>query len=46
MAEQLDSLLQKIQDEAVTSAEEKANEKIAEAEKKVAEMISEAEKKS
>ena len=46
MPEKLDSLLQKIQDEAVTSAEEKANVKIAEAEKKVDEIISNAQKKA
>ena len=46
MPEQLDSLLQKIQEEAVTSAEVKAKEKISEAEEKAAKIISEAEKKA
>ncbi len=46
MPEQLDSLLQKIQEEAVTSAEAKAKEKISEAETSAAEIISDAEKKA
>jgi len=46
MPEQLDSLLQKIQEEAVTSAEEKAREKISEAETQAADIISKAKKKA
>ena len=46
MAEQLENLLQKIQDEAVTKADETAKQKISEAEKKAAEIIADAEKKA
>ena len=46
MAEQLENLLQKIQDEAVTKADETAKQKMSEAEKKASEIITEAEKKA
>ena len=46
MAEQLENLLQKIQDEAVTKADETAKQKISDAEKKAAEIIADAEKKA
>ncbi len=46
MAEQLENLLQKIQDEAVTKADKTAKQKLNEAEKKAAEIIAEAEKKA
>jgi len=46
MAEQLESLLQKIQDEAVTKAEERAEKIIAEAQNKADNIIADAEKKA
>ena len=46
MPEQLENLLQKIQDEAVTKADETAKQKISDAEKKAAEIIADAEKKA
>jgi vacuolar-type H+-ATPase subunit E/Vma4 len=44
MAEELDSLLQKIQDEAVSKAEHTANEKISAAEQRAAEIVATAER--
>ena len=44
MAEQLENLLQKIQDEAVTKADEIAKQKIKDAEEKASKIIAEAEK--
>ncbi|RLD10909.1 MAG: hypothetical protein DRI44_04795 [Chlamydiae bacterium] len=46
MAEQLENLLKKIQDEAVTKADETAKQKLSDAEKKSAEIIAAAEKKA
>jgi len=46
MAEQLENLLQKIQDEAVTKADETAKQKLSESEEKASEIIAEAEKKA
>ena len=46
MAEQLENLLQKIQDEAVTKADETAKQKMNEAEVKASKIIAEAEKKA
>ena len=46
MAEQLDSLLKKIQDEAITSAEQKANELVSTAEAQAKEIIADAQKKA
>jgi len=46
MAEQLENLLQKIQDEAVTKADETAKQKLDEAEKKAESIIADAEKKA
>jgi len=46
MAEQLDDLLQKIQNEAVTKADETAKQKLSETEKKAAEIIADADKKA
>jgi V/A-type H+-transporting ATPase subunit E len=46
MAEELESLLQKIQDEAVTKAEQIAQEKIGAAEQRAAEIIAEAKRKA
>jgi len=46
MAEQLENLLQKIQDEAVTKADETAKQKMNEVEKKANEIIADAEKKA
>ena len=46
MAEQLESLLNKIQEEAVSKADEKSKQKISDAEKSAAEIIANAEKKA
>ena len=46
MAEQLENLLQKIQEEAVAKADEKANQLIADAERKAAQIVADAEKKA
>jgi len=46
MAEQLESLLQKIQEEAVTKADETAKARIGDAEKRAAEIVADAEKRA